>query len=108
ARDDELEIADLRHEGIRLRVARSRLLEVGAHAAPERGGLADVDDLALGVLVEVDAGPVGKPGEFVGEIDRGYGPSHSVTTSTASPTAAAGRTLHRNMRSTPRSSRARW
>jgi hypothetical protein len=38
ARDDALEIADLRHERVRLRIARPRLLEVGATGF-ERGGL---------------------------------------------------------------------
>ncbi len=45
-------------EGVGLGIAGAGLLEVRADTAPQRGRLADVDDLALGVLVEVDAGPV--------------------------------------------------
>ena len=41
-------------------------MEVRAHPAPEGGCLADVDDLALGVLEEVDAGPIGQALEFFG------------------------------------------
>ncbi len=44
-------------QGVGLRIGGARFLEVGADAAPQRGGLADVDDLGLGVLVEVDPGP---------------------------------------------------
>ena len=55
--DDVLKIADLPDQGVGLGVGGARFLEVGAHAVPQGGGLADVDDLGLGVLVEVDARP---------------------------------------------------
>jgi len=69
AGDDELEVLDLRHQRVRLRVVRPPVLEVGAHATPERGRLAHVDDLALGVLVEVDARPVGQLIQLRREVD---------------------------------------
>ncbi len=57
--NDVVEVGDLTHEGIRLGIVRPRLLEVRAHAAAQRGRLADVDHLGLGVAIKVDAGPVG-------------------------------------------------
>ncbi len=56
--DDVLEVPDVADEGVGLGIAGAGLLEVRADTAPQRGRLADVDDLALGVLVEVDPGPV--------------------------------------------------
>src|SRR5262249_60627707 len=68
--DDVVEVADLPDEGIRLRVACARLLEVRPHAAPERRRLADVDDLVLRILVEVHARPVGNLVELLLECHR--------------------------------------
>src|SRR5581483_2771978 len=56
--DDVLEVPDVADEGVGLGIAGAGLLEVRADAAPQRGRLADVDDLALCVLVEIDPGPV--------------------------------------------------
>src|SRR5256886_13027199 len=64
---DVLEVGDLADQRVGLRVARPRLLEVGADAAPQRGRLADVDDLGLGVAIQVDARSVGKASELVVE-----------------------------------------
>jgi hypothetical protein len=63
--DDVVEVGDLAHERVGLGVVRARLLEVRADPAPQRGRLADVDHLRLGVAVEVDARPVGKPLQLV-------------------------------------------
>src|SRR5262249_13107867 len=103
AGDDELEVVDLADQGVRLRVAGPRVLEIGAHWAWERGGLPHIDDLALRVLVEIDPGPVRKLGELRSEVDGRYAPSHSVTTSTASPIAAGMSTVHRSIRFSRRS-----
>src|SRR4030095_15575405 len=65
--DDVLEVADLADQRVGLGIARARLLEVRAHAAPQGGGLADVEYLLLAVPVQVDAGLVGHPGELVFE-----------------------------------------
>jgi len=65
---DVLEVADLAHERVGLGVARARLLEVGPHAAPQRRRLADVQDLLLGVPVEVDPRPVRHPGDLLVEL----------------------------------------
>src|SRR5262249_15217832 len=79
----------------------ARLLEVGAHAAPERGRLADVDDLTLGVLVEIDAGAIRHPVELFLERHR-LAPSASA--SMPSATARGTSTSQRSVRSTrPRS-----
>ena len=40
------------------------LVEVGAHAAFERARLADVEDFAVRVFVDVNAGRVGQGGEL--------------------------------------------
>ncbi len=47
--------------------------EVGAHAGAEVLGLADVDDLAFGVLVEVAAGEGGDGADFCVEIHESAG-----------------------------------
>ena len=65
--DDVLEVPNLPHQRLGLGIARAPLLEVGAHPAPERRRLAHVDDGRLRVLVEVDAGPVRYPCEFLVE-----------------------------------------
>jgi hypothetical protein len=107
AGDDELEVPHLPHQGVGLGVVGSRVLEVRAYASPERGRLAHVDDLPLGVLVEVDTGPVGKQRELRREVDGGYAHSHSVTTRTARPIAAGMRTVQRSIRSNRRSTGGR-
>src|SRR5262249_56374237 len=83
------------------------VVEIGAHSPSEGGGLPHVDDLALRVLVEIDPGPVGKLGELRGEVDGRYAPSHSVTTSTASPIATGMSTVHRSIRFSRRSTGGR-
>src|SRR5262245_56218489 len=52
---DVLEVADLPDEGVRLRIAWACLLEIGADSRAQRGGLAHVDHLDLGILEEIDA-----------------------------------------------------
>ena len=66
------EIDGLAHQragfGVRLR----SLQKVRAHARAQVFGLADVDDLAVGVLVEVDPGLGGKGADFLVEV-HGWG-----------------------------------
>ena len=62
---DVVEVGDLAHEGVGLRIAGACLLEVRADAAPQRGGLAYVQRLALGVAVEVDPRAIGQRGELL-------------------------------------------
>ena len=57
---DEVDPLDLVDEGHRLGVARAAADEVRLHAAAQVARLADVDDLVLGVLVQIDAGAVGE------------------------------------------------
>jgi len=64
---DVLEVGDLAHQRVGLGVARPGLLEVGADAAPQGAGLADVDHLRLGVAIQVDTGSIGQPAELVVE-----------------------------------------
>jgi hypothetical protein len=52
---DHLEVGDLGHQGDRLGRQGAGRAEVGAHAVAQRGGLADVDDLAGRALHQVDA-----------------------------------------------------
>ncbi len=54
-RADDLEIGDVRDELARFHVLAALRLEVGAHAVAEGNGLAHVDDLAVGVLHQIDA-----------------------------------------------------
>ena len=67
---DVLEVADLADERVGLRVARPGLLEIRAHAAPQRGRLAHVEDLGLRVPVDIDARPIGQAGELLLEAHR--------------------------------------
>src|SRR5262249_61838037 len=62
-----------------------------------------VRDWAVGVVVQVGAGPIGNRGELGGEADGRSAPSHSVTTSTASPITAGMSTVHRSIRLSRRS-----
>src|SRR5262249_37827549 len=62
---DVVEVGDLAHERVGLRVARPGLLEVRADPAAQRGGLAYVERLALGVAVEVDPRAIGQCGELL-------------------------------------------
>src|SRR5215510_16481504 len=54
--DDELEVNNARHQLQRLGVHRARVLEVLPHPVAQVLRLADIDDLALRVLVKVTAG----------------------------------------------------
>ncbi|MCG3162075.1 MAG: hypothetical protein JMDDDDMK_03304 [Acidobacteria bacterium] len=54
--DDELEIRDARDKFLRFGVHRARTLKILAHAVAQVLGLADIDDLALRVLVKIAAG----------------------------------------------------
>src|SRR6185503_2776668 len=64
---DVLEVGDLAHHRVGLGVVRAGVLEVRAHAAAQRGRLADVDDLGLGVAIDVDAGAIRDARELVVE-----------------------------------------
>ena len=58
--EDVVEVDGLAHERAGLGVGLRGLEQIGADARAQVLRLADVDDLALGVLVEVDPGPVGR------------------------------------------------
>jgi hypothetical protein len=63
-RDDELKVGDAADELAGLRVVPAPRLEVGADAVAQILRLADVDDLARVVLVQVDAGRSRQGGEL--------------------------------------------
>ena len=65
---DVFDVDGLAHERAGLGVRLVGFEEVGADAGAEVLGLADVDDLALGVLVEVAAGAGGQGADFCEEI----------------------------------------
>ena len=50
-----LDVRDLSHEGVGLAIERPRL-KIGTHPAAQTLGLADLDDFAGAVLVEINAG----------------------------------------------------
>ena len=50
------------------RVLPAALVEIGSDARTQILGLADVDDFAFGVFVEVDAGGSGQGADFLGKI----------------------------------------
>ena len=54
--DHEVEVRDLRHHVAALGVDGAAGLEIRPHAVAEHTGLADVEDVALGVLEHVHAG----------------------------------------------------
>ena len=62
--EDVVEVDGLAHERAGFGVGLRGLEQVGADARAQVLGLADVDDLALGVLVEVDAGLGGQSDGF--------------------------------------------
>ncbi len=65
--DDEIEVGDLLdHPGL-VELGRPRGLEVRADAIAQHAGLADVEDLAPGVLEQIDAGPGRQLLELLGE-----------------------------------------
>ena len=65
---DVFEVDGLAHERAGLGVGLRGGEEIAAHACTQILGLADVDDLALGVLVEVTAGARGQGTDFLQEI----------------------------------------
>jgi hypothetical protein len=65
---DVVDVDGLAHQGAGLGVGLVGLEEVGADAGAQVLGLADVDDLALGVLVEVAAGEGGDGADFGLEV----------------------------------------
>jgi len=70
ARHDDLEVGDeLDHLARKDRVP-AILSEIRAHAAPQAARLADVDDLALGVLVQVHAGLLGQRAQLLAQRAR--------------------------------------
>src|SRR5207253_5610585 len=76
---DVLEVGDLAHQRVGLGVARPGLLEVGADAAPQGAGLADIDHLRLGVAIEVDARSIGQALKLVVDGLRAHGLSIVAT-----------------------------
>jgi hypothetical protein len=63
--DDVVEIPDLPHERVGLRIPHPRILKVRPHPAPQRRRLPHVDDLALGVLVLIHPRPIRHPLELL-------------------------------------------
>ena len=55
--DDEFEIGDNFYQLLRLRIVIATRLEVRADAIAKILRLADIDDLARGTLVDINAGP---------------------------------------------------
>src|SRR5262249_17721495 len=97
--DEIVEIADLRDQRIRLGIADARLLEVRAHAAAQRCRLADVDDLTLPVLVEIDSGTIGHLVELFWDC---HGQPDSARTSNTITIARGTSSVHRSACSTRR------
>ena len=69
-RRDEIDRVHGAHEGAGFRIETRLVLEVAADAIDERAGLADVDDITLGVEHAVDAGGGGQCLQIAGD-DRG-------------------------------------
>ena len=65
---DVLEIHGLAHQRAGLGIGLRGRKEVAAHTRAQVLGLADIDDLALGVLVEITAGAGGQGSDFLQEI----------------------------------------
>ncbi len=68
---DDLEIDDMRDQLARLRIVPALRLEVGAHAIAQRDRLADVDDAAILVLHQIDAGLGRQRAQSAGKIGTG-------------------------------------
>ncbi len=66
--EDVVEIDGLAHEGAGFGIGLRGLKQIGTNAGAKVLGLADVDDLTLSVLVEVDAGLGGQGTDFLVEI----------------------------------------
>ena len=62
--EDVIEVDSLAHQGAGFGVGLRGFKKIGTDAGAEIFGLADVDDLALGVLVEIYAGLGGKLADF--------------------------------------------
>ncbi len=75
AGDDVLDVAELRHQPGGLGIEVAGFLEVRPHPVPQVAGLADVDDLAPGVPVQVDARRVGQGSQLLVE---GGAPFHET------------------------------
>ena len=65
---DVVHVDRLAHQGAGFGIGLRRFEEVGAHPGAEVLGFADVDHLALGVLVEVAAGRSGQGADFCQQI----------------------------------------
>jgi hypothetical protein len=65
--DHEVEVGDLVDHPALVELGRARGLEVGPHAVAQHAGLSDVQDPALRVLEQVDAGPARQLLELLGE-----------------------------------------
>jgi hypothetical protein len=66
--EDVLDVDGLAHERAGFGVGLRGFKQIGAHARAQVVGLAHVDDLALGVLVEIHAGLRGQGADFLVEI----------------------------------------
>ena len=71
--DDVVDVSGLADERAGFCVFPAALVEVGGDARAQVLRLADIDDLAFGVFVEVDAGRGRQGADFLGKIHRGAG-----------------------------------
>src|SRR5262249_15672306 len=66
--DDVIGVGRLTHQSAGFGVLPAALVEIGADPAAQVVGLADVDDLTLSVLVEVNAGRGREGADFLGDV----------------------------------------
>ncbi len=77
--EDVVEVDGLAHERAGFGVGLRGFKQIGADAGAKVLGLADVDDLALGVFVEVDAGLGGQETDFLEEVHSGSAAARTPT-----------------------------
>ena len=78
--DDVLDIDGLAQQAAGLGVFGGAVEKVGAHPGPQVLGLADVNDLAFGVLVEIHAGIGRQSANFLVQVHCGYGATVLIVT----------------------------
>src|SRR5258708_1168023 len=66
--NDVVDVYGLTDERAGFSIFPAALVEIGGDARTQVVGFADVNDLAFGILVEVDAGRGGETADFLGEI----------------------------------------
>ena len=66
--DDVVHVHRFAQQRPRLRIANPAFMKIGTHPVPQAFGLADVNHVSLGVLVEVHAGRGGNRADFLLKI----------------------------------------